>query len=47
MVAWLLDHGAGVNTLDYEGKTPLRVALDNGQAEIADLLRQHGAKEET
>ncbi len=46
MVVWLLDHGAGVDTPDYEGRTPLRVALDSGHAEIADLLRQHGAKEE-
>jgi len=46
MVAWLLDHGADVNTPDVEGKTPLRVALDNGHAEIADLLRRRGARED-
>jgi ankyrin repeat protein len=44
MVAWLLARGAGVDTPDFEGKTPLRVALDNGHAEIADLLRRHGAR---
>ncbi len=44
MVAWLLAHGANdVNTPNYEGKTPLQKAEEGGQAEIADLLRAHGA----
>jgi len=46
IVAWLLANGAqDVNVLDYEGKTPLKHALDDNQPEIAALLREHGAKE--
>jgi ankyrin repeat protein len=40
MVTWLLDHGASVQVLDYNGKTPLQLAEDSGQAEIAGLLRK-------
>lgn len=46
MVAWLLDHGAtNLDVPDFEGKTPLRVAVERGHTEIADLLRQRGATE--
>lgn len=46
MVAWLLANGGSdVNVLDYQGKTPLTHALDDNQPAIADLLREHGAKE--
>jgi ankyrin repeat protein len=43
MVRWLLDHGARVDTPDFQGQAPLQVAIDAGHHEIADLLRQHGA----
>jgi uncharacterized protein len=46
MVAWMLDHG--VRNLDepnFEGKTPLRAAQDQGHTAIADLLRARGATE--
>lgn len=45
MTRWLLERGADPNTLDFAGRTPLRVALDAGHAEIADLLRAHGGAE--
>jgi ankyrin repeat protein len=46
MVAWLLAHGADPNTPNFQGKLPMRLALDNGQTEIADLIREHGGREE-
>ncbi len=45
MVAWLLAHGAHVNALDYEKKTPLRLAVDSGHGAVAELLRQRGGTE--
>jgi ankyrin repeat protein len=45
MVRWLIERGADVNAPNYEQKTPLRVAAEQGLSEIADLLRQHGGHE--
>jgi len=45
MVEWLLEHGAQVNPKDFNGKTPLRVAMDNGHKDIGYLLWQHGGAE--
>jgi ankyrin repeat protein len=42
MVAWLLEHGAEVNALNYSDKTPLALALEAGREDIANLLRRHG-----
>jgi ankyrin repeat protein len=40
MVRWLLDHGAtDLNVKNYQDKTPLEVAIDNGCDEIAVILR--------
>jgi RNA polymerase sigma factor (sigma-70 family) len=39
----LVERGADINVLDDEGKSPLRVALDSAQHQIADLLLQMGA----
>ena len=43
MTEWLLARGADVDVRNYEGKTPLRVAVDRGHDEVADLLRRRGA----
>lgn len=46
MVNWLLDNGAtDLNVLNYEGKTPLKKALEQNHTGIADLLRSRGAVE--
>ena len=45
MVRWLLEHGANPNALDFNRKTPLAVAVANGQEEIAALLRASGGLE--
>jgi len=46
MVKWLLAHGAtDVNVPNYEGKTPLKVAVERDNQEIAEVLREHGGKE--
>jgi ankyrin repeat protein len=46
MVTWLLANGVGdVNTPNYEGKTPLTVALEKGYFEIADMLQSEGGVE--
>ncbi len=43
MVAWLLQRGANTGALDYEGKTPLERAVENGRQEIVEMIRQHAA----
>ncbi len=44
MVAWLLDHGATrLDVPNFQGKTPLERAEEEGLSEIADLLRARGA----
>jgi ankyrin repeat protein len=40
MAEWLLERGADTTATDYEGKTPLQVAEENGHAEVAELLRR-------
>jgi ankyrin repeat protein len=42
MARWLLDHGADVNSPDFQGRTPLETATELGLSEIADLLRERG-----
>jgi ankyrin repeat protein len=39
-------HGANVNASDSKGRTPLSLANEQGHAEIVELLRKHGAKEQ-
>ena len=47
MVKWLLENGAAdnINQPNWQGKTPLQAAQENGYTEIADVLRQHGGLE--
>jgi ankyrin repeat protein len=46
MVDWLLEHGASnLQVLNYEGKTPLKKAVELGHTAIADKLRSRGATE--
>jgi uncharacterized protein len=47
MLHWLLAHGgaAEVNVLNYEKKTPLAKALEAGQENLADVLREAGGVE--
>jgi ankyrin repeat protein len=40
----LLDAGADLNALDWSGRTPLRRALDSGQEDVAELLRERGGQ---
>lgn len=43
MVNWLLDHGVtDINSLNHEGKTPLKVAEENEFSEIAEVLKANG-----
>jgi ankyrin repeat protein len=44
MARWLLENGADPN-IEYDGKTPLALALKANQDELVELLRSHGAKE--
>ena len=41
----LLDYDADVNAADNRGKTPLDYAIEMGHDEVAELLRQHRARE--
>jgi len=46
MVNWLLEHGANdVQVLNYEGKSPLKKAIELKHTAIADTLRSRGAVE--
>ncbi len=45
MMELLLAHHAEVNATDDKGKTPLAIAIKNGRTEVADILRQSGARE--
>lgn len=46
LAEWLLARGADVNATDYEGRTPLQRAVATRHADVADLLRRHGARED-
>jgi ankyrin repeat protein len=40
----LLAHGANVNAVDKQGRTPLDLAYEHGDKEMADILIKHGGK---
>jgi ankyrin repeat protein len=39
----LISHGAQINVRDYEGNTPLLLALHNGHIEVGQILLDHNA----
>ncbi|NIN67511.1 MAG: ankyrin repeat domain-containing protein, partial [Anaerolineae bacterium] len=39
----LLERGADVAAMTDDGRTPLDIAIERGHAELADVLRRHGA----
>jgi ankyrin repeat protein len=44
VVKWVLENGVtDVNTLNFQQKTPLAYAVENGLTEIAALLKSHNA----
>jgi len=43
IIKLLLAHGADVNTVGGDSKTPLKIALEKGQDEVVTILRKHGA----
>jgi ankyrin repeat protein len=43
----LLSKGANINAITNDGLTPLKIAIDNGNKEFEQFLRQRGAKEIT
>jgi ankyrin repeat protein len=46
LVAWLVENASpDVNAENFEGKTPLSLAIERKQETIAQLLKDHGAKE--
>ncbi|MZH47209.1 MAG: hypothetical protein F3739_09370, partial [Nitrospinae bacterium] len=36
-------HGANVNAKGIDGRSPLHLAIANGNIDIANLLKRHGA----
>ncbi|MCA1553615.1 MAG: ankyrin repeat domain-containing protein, partial [Chloroflexi bacterium] len=44
MVEWLASHGAALNARDWQGCTALATAIASKRDEMANILRQHGAK---
>src|SRR4030042_64738 len=44
MAEWLLQNGADPNP-EYEGKTPLAMAVDKNRAEMIEILRSYGGME--
>ncbi|MDP7135613.1 MAG: hypothetical protein QF437_34335, partial [Planctomycetota bacterium] len=44
IIELLIAKGADVNVRGFGGMTPLNMADDEGEKEIADLLRKHGGK---
>jgi len=46
LVVWLVENASpDVNAKNFQGKTPLSLAIERKQEPIAQLLRDHGAKE--
>ena len=44
VVELLIQKGANINVKNGDGRTPMDLAIEHKNAEIADLLRKHGGK---
>jgi uncharacterized protein len=44
MATWLIDHGAELNKPDFQGRTPLALAVELGNTEVEAVLRAAGAR---
>jgi ankyrin repeat protein len=42
-VRLLLDRGASADVKNKAGRTPLQVALEEGEHEVVEMLTEHGA----
>ena len=42
-IRYLLEKNADPNRADFNGRTPLSLALENGNLEVVKLLIEHGA----
>ena len=47
MAEWLIANGAKIDVPSYNGQTPLALAIDRGHKDVAELLRQHGGKDQS
>jgi len=47
LVDLLLSYGAGANTAGPDGRSPYRLATSLGRADLIELLRRHGARDDT
>jgi ankyrin repeat protein len=47
MAEWLIANGAKIDAPSYNGKTPMALAIDGGHDDVAELLRQHGGKDQS
>jgi len=44
-VKLLLENGADVKARDFEGRTALKLAEDNGHKEVVEMLKEYGASD--
>ena len=44
MIKLFLTHGANVNSKGSDGRGPLHIAIANGNIDIANMLKKHGAE---
>jgi len=47
VVTFLIAKGANIGASDNKGRTAISLAKENGHAEVIDILRQHGAREDS
>jgi ankyrin repeat protein len=47
MAEWLLKHGADLQRLNFQGKTPLEAARELGDAAMVELLERYASPPST